>query len=98
MVLWSVLKSRRHGSFLPEQQKWNRCPPEWQLNSLFMDKSKLKQLKQEVSRILFEIWDPIGVNDLADPTDDPETWADLRGEYRDYEDRILSSLLRGATE
>ena len=59
-----------------------------------MEKKEIERLREEVSRILFEVWDPIGVNDL----DDPEGLANFRSEYREYEIAVLSSLLGGMPE
>ena len=63
-----------------------------------MDKSELRALKTEVSRILFEIWDPIGVSHLLEDQDFREDFANVRSEYSNYEDPILSLLINGASE
>jgi hypothetical protein len=59
-----------------------------------VERKQLDQLREEVSRILFEVWDPIGVYDA----DDPESWPDVRDEYTSYEIEILSSVIGGASE
>jgi hypothetical protein len=68
-----------------------------------MDKEALVRLKEEVSRILFEVWDPIGVCDGEDHLEDDDedvklTLANLRSEYENYEDRVASAIVRGASE
>lgn len=52
-----------------------------------MDKARYKLLASEVERILFEDWDPIGVNELGGPLD----------EYASYAPVIVRLLGEGAS-
>jgi hypothetical protein len=56
-------------------------------------------LQKDVSRILFEVWDPIGVREMSqgieyEPGFDPH----LETQYQAYEGGVLSLLLQGASE
>ncbi len=53
-----------------------------------MDKYAARRVKQEIDRILWEVWDPIGVNQ--------ETVA--RSEYNSYVNGIFELLVSGATD
>ena len=63
-----------------------------------MRKEELTAIKAEVSQILFEIWDPIGVSDMIEDEDDPEAIESIRSEYSYYEDPIVGMVVRGADE
>lgn len=52
-----------------------------------MDKDRIKDLKKEVSRILLEVWDPIGINDIPECQD----------EYSNYEDAVVSLVMHRAS-
>ncbi len=53
-----------------------------------MSKQTLRQIMANVRRVLWEQWDPIGVND------EPEAF----GEYDRYADGIYDLLMRGASD
>lgn len=53
-----------------------------------MDKAQFHKLEAQVSEILWEVWDPIGLNsDLAQ-----------RDEYEDYVADVVGMLIRGLPE
>ena len=53
-----------------------------------MDKSQIQKLEAQVSEILWEAWDPIGLNDdLAQ-----------RDEYEDYVAAVVEQVIRGLPE
>ncbi|MBC8143130.1 MAG: hypothetical protein H7Y38_17020 [Armatimonadetes bacterium] len=49
----------------------------------------MNSVEKQIDRILWEVWDPIGVNDIPDLAG---------GEYRDYVPRIYDALMRGASD
>lgn len=53
-----------------------------------MDKDEAKALYENVGRILWEIWDPIGVREMGGPSD----------EYDSYRASVVRLLLNGADE
>lgn len=53
-----------------------------------MEKYQARQVRAEICKVLWEQWDPIGVNDTPEAS----------GEYDSYADGIYSLLLRGATD
>jgi len=63
-----------------------------------MDKQSLGKLKAEVSRILFEVWDPIGVCDYIKEETTDIGKMQLRFEYASYEMHIVGMITNGATE
>jgi|SRR5271165_2779024 len=52
-----------------------------------IEKYQARALKQQIDRILWEVWDPIGVNTIAP-----------RDEYSSYVNRIFELLVSGATD
>jgi hypothetical protein len=53
-----------------------------------MDKAQMRQVLSDVRRVLREHWDPIGMNDVLEASD----------EYDSYAPNIYSLLLQGATD
>ena len=53
-----------------------------------MEKYAARKVKQEISRILWEVWDPIGVN----------TYPQARDEYDSYVNEIFILLVDGASD
>ncbi len=53
------------------------------MGSCMIDKKKTNNLREKIDQILWNDWDPIGVNDI------PEA----KGEYTSYADHIVSRLL-----
>ncbi len=52
------------------------------------DKYQARTVKREISRVLWEVWDPIGVNPLGGPRD----------EYDSYVNDIYELLVSGADD
>ena len=65
---------------------------------LFMDKRSLGKLKAEVSRILFEVWDPIGVSEYIKEETSDIGKVQLRFQYASYELHIVGLVLHDASE
>ncbi len=65
---------------------------------LFMDKRSLGKLKAEVSRILFEVWDPIGVKEFIEVEASEIGRLQLRSEYASYEQHIVGMVINGSSE
>jgi len=53
-----------------------------------VEKYAARKVKQETDRILWEVWDPIGVNQFAA----------AQGEYRMYVNGVFELLISGATD
>ena len=63
---------------------------------LFMDKRLLGKLKAEVSRILFEVWDPIGVKDVPEAYDEYDSYtASCLQPISDGDAESLAEVLAG---
>lgn len=52
-----------------------------------IDKYQSRAIKQQIDRILWEVWDPIGVNKIAP-----------RDEYSSYVNGIFELMVSGATD
>lgn len=55
---------------------------------LVMEKYAARELKQRISRVLWEVWDPIGVN----------TFPEARDEYDMYVNYVFESLIAGESD
>lgn len=53
-----------------------------------MEKYAARRVKQEIDRVLWEVWDPIGVN----------KYPNARGEYRMYVNGVFELLTTGASD
>ena len=53
-----------------------------------IEKHTARQVKQEISRVLWEVWDPIGVN----------RFPEARDEYDSYVNDLYIALLNGASD
>jgi hypothetical protein len=53
-----------------------------------MEKYAARRVKQEIDRVLWEVWDPIGVNKFPD----------ARGEYSGYVNGVFELLTPGASD
>jgi hypothetical protein len=53
-----------------------------------MEKYTARRVKQEIDRVLWEVWDPIGVNRIAN----------ARGEYGMYVNGVFELLRSGASD
>jgi hypothetical protein len=53
-----------------------------------MEKYAARQVKQEIDRVLWEVWDPIGVNKFPD----------ARSEYSMYVNGVFGLLTSGASD
>jgi hypothetical protein len=53
-----------------------------------MEQNDARQLKQEISRILWEVWDPIGVN----------SFPEARDEYVGYVNDVYTMLIQGSSD
>lgn len=53
-----------------------------------IEKYEARRIKQEISRVLWEVWDPIGVN--SDPK--------AKGEYDGYVNPVFILLTHGSTD
>jgi hypothetical protein len=53
-----------------------------------VEKYTAQVVKQEIDRILWEVWDPIGVNELSD----------ARDEYSSYVNGVFELLVNGASD
>ena len=65
----------------------NYCLDKNELKQKFRNKGKWKKLYQEIDEILWNDWDPIGVNDIAP-----------RDEYQSYTPKIFSLKRKGVNE
>jgi hypothetical protein len=52
------------------------------------DKYRARTIKQKISRVLWEVWDPIGIKDLGGPRD----------EYESYVNELYELLISGASD
>ncbi len=53
-----------------------------------MEKYAARAVKQEISKVLWEIWDPIGVN----------TWPEARDEYESYVNQVFVLIVNRASD
>lgn len=53
-----------------------------------MEKYAARRIKQEIERVLWEVWDPIGVNQFSD----------ARDEYSSYVNEVFELLTSGASD
>jgi hypothetical protein len=53
-----------------------------------LDKYRARNVKREISRVLWDVWDPIGVNGQGAPRD----------EYDDYVNGVYELLITGASD
>ena len=53
-----------------------------------LDKHRARTIKQEISRVLWDVWDPIGVKGFDGPRD----------EYASYVNGVYELLLSGASD